>query len=766
MSNVKPIDIKVSGLKPYEQYSFSFTNKGGNWPIRVSPLSGEFFATNKDAIYSIKTFAYFCPTTGYCPPTDPTVFFNMPNTDMSIPGLDIGPESLYSVMGLSVVEKSTGKIAFTYPCEVECEDCLPKLGVESINVVMDDASGNNTNISTKISGLIPNQLYRYSITGLDANWPVKVLPISGYIQTPQDNYSINAIVSFCPSVDGCSESTALPYNSLENCANAEELYSILQVSVSPVGDKVYQTATKSNISLVCRGCIKKPSATIPSMLELNDSNKISFNTELKDLVTGASYQYVFSSIDSNWPVSIYPISGIVSSAMTNVNIPTKLMFCRTTGVCSSDDTLRYTLDNQCLDKLARTKLLVTQLDCDNPVSFTSNELMAVCNDCIPKVQVSLPSSSTLDRNSKNTSNFIANLSNLDPGKSYKYSFKGIDANWPATIYPVSGSFLAQGSTAQIPVSLTFCSSTGLCPRTDDRVLVNSLDESCYAAIVDSDKHTRFKLEVRQDDCNTAVYSSNDMMVMCIDCLSKIVIDHGSLGETLSGPGNNNYQVNTTVSNLNPGQRYTYTINGLDGNWPMVVSKQSGEFLAVSSNKLVQTDLSFCFPSGSCAIDNRDVYSNYRSNSVYKNSNKKFFNFNMSIRPKSCDVAPVISEDFSVVCNNCLPDTNLSVAISGAPILTLPLNCCSGTRLIAANITGAVPGESHTYNWISGSENIILSPSSGTLLLNKNGVGSIMALMSTNLTNREQAILECRVRNTVSNSQANSFVVVRCGPECN
>jgi hypothetical protein len=897
MSNVKPIDVRVSGLKPYEQYSFSFANKGGNWPIRVSPLSGEFFVTNKDTIYDIKTFAYFCPATGYCPPTDPTVFFNTPNTDISVPGLDVGPESLYSVMGLSVTEKSTGKVVFTYPCSVECDDCLPKLGASSDNVILDDVSGNSTTLSTTVSGLIPNQLYRYTFTGLDANWPVKILPMSGYIQTPNSDYTINAIVSFCPSIDGCSDSVTLPYRTLENCANKEELYSVLQLTVETVGGNSFQTSTKSNVSVVCKDCIKKPSASIPTILELNDTNKVSFNTELRGLVPGASYSYVFSSIDSNWPVTVYPISGIVSSASANVDIPTKLMFCRATGLCANDDTLSYALDNECLDKLVRTKLQITQLDCDDPVSFSSNELMVVCNDCIPeltanipatqkldsntkntfnfsanvsnlvvgstynyeftstdanwplilypangtfvakssditipftatfcrstgvcpssnenvleyiidnncldkivrskltitqigcedtvsvdsnelylvcddcipKAQAVLPSLVALDKTSKNILNFTANLSNLVAGTTYNYNFRGIEANWPAAIYPVSGSFVADRTEESIPASLTFCVSTGVCPPTDDKVLTNNLDASCYAAMVDSDKHTRLKLEIQPTDCDNATYSSNEMMVMCVDCLPKISINHGSLGETLSGPGNNNYQLTTTVSNLIPGQEYTYTITGLDGNWPMVVSKQSGEFLAVTSNKLVQTDLSFCFPSGSCAIDSRDVYLNYRSNSLYKNSDKKFFKLNMSIEPKNCDAPPTISEDFSVVCNNCLPETNLSVAISGSPILTLPLNCCSGTRLISANVTGAVPGESHSYNWISASNNIVLSPSSGTVLLNKNGAGSIMALMSTSLTNREQAILECRVTNSVSNAQATNFVVVRCGPECN
>ena len=43
MSTIKIIDLAVSGLDPHTKYKFAFENKGGNWPIRVSPLSGVFY---------------------------------------------------------------------------------------------------------------------------------------------------------------------------------------------------------------------------------------------------------------------------------------------------------------------------------------------------------------------------------------------------------------------------------------------------------------------------------------------------------------------------------------------------------------------------------------------------------------------------------------------------------------------------------------------------------------------------------------------------
>ena len=43
MSTIKTIEIQVSGLDPANKYRFKFNNKGGYWPVRVSPVSGIFY---------------------------------------------------------------------------------------------------------------------------------------------------------------------------------------------------------------------------------------------------------------------------------------------------------------------------------------------------------------------------------------------------------------------------------------------------------------------------------------------------------------------------------------------------------------------------------------------------------------------------------------------------------------------------------------------------------------------------------------------------
>lgn len=1033
MSNIKNISIGVSGLNPEEQYSFTFGNRGGNWPVKVSPLSGQFYVINENTPYDVKTYVYFPPATGYCPPSDPNVFYNVPNTDMSVPGLDVGAESLYSVLGLNITEVSSNKVVFSYPCIVECDDCVPKLGISPTDVSLDEGTGNSTNFTSTVVGLIPNQLYFYNITGVSSNWPIKVMPASGYIQSSSTEHIIQSLVSFCPTIDGCSDNPSFDHSITENCENNQEKYAVLEISVECVGDNQYQTPTKARVTVVCNNCIKKPYAIIPNLLELNSNskNKTVFNADIDNLVPGSRYSYKFDAVDSNWPVAVYPISGILSPSSKNVSMPIKMMFCTSTGICpsSNNDIIPYAVDSACLDKTMRMKLNINQLDCDNPISFSSNELTAICDNCIPKPVAQLPSTSiTLNSNTKNKTAFSANMAGLTPGATYSYRFESVDSNWPIAIYPVSGvfssisdslalpirltfcsstgicppsnndimsysldsaclekaarirlnviqtncndtvsfysnelavicdnclpaprasltptsialtsttnnktSFVANmsdltpgatysykfdtidsnwpvavypisgvispvSSTVSMPVSLTFCASTGMCPPSNNDVMTYSLDtacldkairmklnvtqtncndtvsfssnelmvtcdnciskpkvvlpvspttlsnennslnilanienliegrsykytfkgvdgnwpvslypvsgtliassttesvdsrlifcratglcandprtlsyssdSSCLYSFSDRDLYSRLRLEVEPLDCDNTKYISNDMVVMCDNCVPRASVTNSTSEHTLSGAGNNKYQLSTSFNKLTPGETYKYNINCLDGNWPAVVSKQSGEFLAVSENKSIKTDISFCFPSGACAIDDRDVYKNYRSNAEYKNSPTKFLNLNVSITPKNCLTTTSTSEEFVLTCNNCLPNTNLNAVISGSPVITLPLGCCSGTKLFAVNINGGIPNELHTYTITSSSPQIVFSPSSGNIIFDNTGTESIISLMTTSLSNREQGIAEFKVVNTISNIESNSFSVIRCGPECN
>ena len=255
-------------------------------------------------------------------------------------------------------------------------------------------------------------------------------------------------------------------------------------------------------------------------------------------------------------------------------------------------------------------------------------------------------------------------------------------------------------------------------------------------------------------------TSNTMLVRCDDCLPVAALTHSSNSVTLSTPGTNRYQLSTAAQNLIPGETYSYEVNYVDSNWPTIVSKQSGEFVAVASSKNILTELQFCFPSGTCSQNPVDVMP-YRVSPITTNTNK-YAVINLSITDTTISSNPTISDDFTLTCSNCLPNINYTMAFSGSPTLVLPSNCCSGNQVMRVNIGGAIPGDIHNYVLSSSSPNVSFMPTSGQIIFKQGGSGTIVSMMSTSLSSETSAIAQCKLTNVSSNIETVDFLVIKCG----
>lgn len=783
MSTIKTIDIDVSGLNPNNKYRFKFTNNGGNWPVRVTPLSGVFYPPR------VKTYVYFCSTTGECPSSDSNVFFNTHQTNVYDPGLAVGPKSLYSVLGLSVTEyDDPNEIIYTHPCIVECDECLSQLSLRTDSVSFNSNEGSSVTITSEVNGLVPNQLYKYEFKSAGGNWPVKIVPISGVIKTSNEYTNIISLVSLCSSSNICSENdeTVLNYVDTSSSIDREDIYSVINLVVDPISSTIQSGATSSfsvlcddclpktkvtipsvidlnagdtysgfdvslenliigqeysyefnsikanwpviihpqsgtivasdktvsipakltfcpstglcpngtngvlaytpnaaadidfglldktarlkltlkqlsndissysnELSIFCNDCISKPKVSIPDTVTLTEGNdKYTFNASILNLIPNSIYQYTFEAIDANWPSTISPISGILSPTSTSASIPVKLSFCRSTGICpsSDNDVLDYTVDSACATKAGyisrnvKLRLVIDPINYDAPTAY-SNELTAFCENCIPSLQASLPNNLSLSYGN-NYVDITADLNGLIPGSDYSYSFQGVSSNWPAILYPMSGVVKATGPLESVTSRLTFCPSTGSCPNGSANVLTYSLDPTCAMNFAGIDKNVKFKLQVKDSSCNDAIVYSNECRVSCDNCLKKLEIVQAA-DAVLDTVGNNTYILNSRLNNLIPGENYKYTISRVDSNWPVVVSRQSGEFLATTDTRTIKTDIGFCYPSGSCAADNRDTILVYKENSLYDGSKNKFVTLNMNVQQTSCSNSVIYSNDFTL-----------------------------------------------------------------------------------------------------------------------
>jgi hypothetical protein len=767
MSNVKSIGIKVSGLSPLDTYNYTFSNKGGNWPVKLSPLSGSFQPNSIDNPYEIKSYVEFCATTGLCLPGTANVLYNAPYID-SNPGASVDRTTLYAVIGLSLASATTSAKVLDTQTLIECDNCLPNLYITAEeNIILDESSLNTKQIATAVNGLIPNQLYTYVFTSIESNWPVKVTPVSGTILSSSDSANIKSLVTLCANSGDCANS--LSFIPTQNCDAGQSPFAAIKLTVSPVNSSL-QSQVSADFTVSCDNCIPKLSLVLPSTVRLDrlSKNKTFMNLVASNLKLGQQYVYHINSVDANWPAIVTPISGKLTAHYDSMNIPLTVTLCPSTGLCpsTSSDVIDYSIDSSCLlgysnmERYVRFNADISGNECDNRYDKVySNDVTISCVDCLPRAKVSIPNTMLLSSADKNVNTFTADLTDLVPGQKYQYEFRSVDSNWPTLVYPITGIISTESTATSISSRITFCRSTTLCDNAENVLAYVFDNSSLYSEGLE--RYSSVVLEIKPLDCSSIPSStSNTMLVRCDDCLPTASLTHSSNSVTLSSPGTNRYQLITSAQNLILGETYLYEVNYVDSNWPTIVSKQSGEFVAVASNKNILTDLQFCFPSGNCSKNPVDVMP-YRVSPVTANTNK-YATINLSITDTTSLGNPTISDDFTLTCSNCLPNINYTMAFSGSPTLVLPTNCCSGNQVMRISVGGAIPGDVHNYELSSSSPNVSFMPSSGQIIFKQGGAGTIITMMSTSLSNETSAIAQCKLMNISSDIEAVDFLVIKCG----
>jgi hypothetical protein len=766
MSNVKTVGIKVSGLSPLDTYNYRFTNKGGNWPVKVYPISGTFQPNSLNNVYEIKSYVEFCATTGLCPSGAANVLYNAPYIDSNA-GASVDRTTLYSVLGLSVISNNNATVLDTQTL-IECSNCLPNITLTAEeNIELNDSTLNTKQIVTSVNGLVPNQTYTYVFTAIDSNWPVKVTPVSGQIRSSSDSANIKSLITLCANENDCLNDLA--FTGTQNCDAGQNPFAAIKLTVSPANGNL-QSPVSTDFTVTCDHCIPKLSLELPTSIQLDKitKNKTAMNLVASNLKVGKQYIYRINSVDANWPAIVTPISGRLTAQYDRMNIPLKVTFCPSTGLCPSDssDVIDYSVDNACLlnysnvERFVRFNAEITAESCDGSLDKVySNDLAISCLDCLPSVKASIPTTMLLSEDSLNINTFSAALIDMIPGQKYEYSFKTNDSNWPTLVYPITGIISSDSSVASIPARITFCRSTGLCDGSDNLLDYTYDNSNIYSEGLE--RYSSIILEVKPINCSSiSSTTSNAMLARCDNCLPTPLLVNSTNSFMLSSPGVNRYQLTTSAQSLIPGETYTYNVNYVDSNWPTIVSKQSGEFVAVGSSKNIMTELQFCFPSGSCAINTTDVMP-YRVSPITSNTNK-YTTINLSITDTTSATGPTISDDFTLTCGNCLPNINYSVLFSGGPTMILPTNCCSGNQVVRVNIAGAIAGDIHNYELLSSTPNMSFMPSSGQVIFKQGGVGTIVSMMSTALNTEESAIAQCKLTNISSNIEAVDFLVVKCG----
>jgi hypothetical protein len=715
MSTIQAINVKVSGFDPATKYNFIFKNNGGNWPVRISPLSGVFFPD------SVKSYVYFCSNSGECPESDPNVFYNVPENSLTAPGLDLDNKSLYTILDLEIRDNDSDELLYTHPCIVQCDQCIPSSLSLSFNngdgdLSLTSTDGNSKTFNVKCEGLIPNQEYTYVLNGGGGNWPLKVTPRSGIITTSSSDFTVNGLLSFCPSTGACpsTDPSIINYQNIQNRRFTEDPYSIIDVSLTP-NDSTFQNKVAGSFSATCVDCIPAIQILSPNFVNIgsNHSNN-EFEVTINNLVIGEQYNYSFAGLDGNWPLILSPQSGSIIATSDSMRLPVVATFCTATGLCPSGSAgiMPYTnlrsssVALNSIKKQSRFKMSLNQNAYATPVAY-SNDIVAVCNDCLPLLRARLPLNTTLSFGDGNYTDFNLEIDNMVPGIEYQYVFKNIDSNWPAIINPLSGSIIRNnvGSTTYtVPVSVTLCQSTGLCPNGCANVLTYTAAPNC------NNKIARFKAEVTPIGYDIPSVNSNAYIVTCDTCIPQ---PSATIPNVIVGDDNES-SFNVVINNLSPTSEYRYKFISLDSNWPVSINPISGVITSVSDHTL-SVSTSFCQTTGVCPNGSPNIL-------PYMAGSNKQFNFGSlnkfakirleidPVLPLNNDLATIYSNEAMIKCSGCIP----------APVIEVPKDVTVGSSNTATiNMVGTdlSPNTSYKYKVLSIDSNwpTVINPMSGTIV---------------------------------------------------
>lgn len=264
--------------------------------------------------------------------------------------------------------------------------------------------------------------------------------------------------------------------------------------------------------------------------ELNTSlnaqvgNSMVLSPLLTNLQPYEEYSYEFKRIDSNWPIKLSSVSGIIKPSAASGHINSLLTFFPVSGSCTSTSA-GYSFVPSCLTSSTNIQYIVMQLAV-KPLSYVGSEILSDqftvgCNDCLPKARL------TMDNNSLSIDNketVTVTLSNFPINKVYNYSIVSLNSEWPLYATPSSGSLLITDSSFSFPIDLVYCASSGLCPNARPGILTYAVPNNEITKQSWFRPSTSFQLSLSDPDYSSIIYYSDIMRLSCSDCFDTESVD--------------------------------------------------------------------------------------------------------------------------------------------------------------------------------------------------------------------------------------------------
>ena len=554
-----------TGIPSNIRYAYSFNVMDSSWPVQIYPATGTI--KGKDDAVSVTTQIVFCENSG-----DAQILCGSPREPMAIVNLTL----------TSPLDNST---IVSNDVFITCNDCLynPKIifSRESSQV----KSGTLQTISANISDVIPNRTYIYSVESINSNWPVSLDHVSGVWipKTSKDN-KINFLAEMCESISQCpNEDNVLSYN-INGSSNA---YALLKFKLlDTISNISYYSDT---ISLSCTDCLLSTSPSV--MLESSEDTVVAgsqpkITATLSGLIPSREYRYEIEDINSNWPLILDSISGIVKSDEADEKINLKFLseICSSKSYCENQPgVIGGEIDSNSFSRISLRMKLID--DIANKIYF-SDKLTMICEDCLLSnsgIAITLPSDINLDQDTANHISFKTSINGLDPSTSYVYKYHTSNKTWPAYIYPASGIIInSPVSDIEITSNIVFCENVDMIDADlDDTFIIasTSIPNNTSERLCGVSRKKMVNLSMSLEPLESYKFIpnninkiySNTVSIMCDDCILLPKLSLSANGTDVD----NDIKISANITDLAKDRIYTYQIENIDSNWPILINHVSG-----------------------------------------------------------------------------------------------------------------------------------------------------------------------------------------------
>lgn len=450
-------------------------------------------------------------------------------------------------------------------------------------------------VKLEYKGLIRRLDYSYEIESVGGNWPVVVVPSSGSFVASSKTGSIDAQVLFCSDASVCPDSNpdVMNYNiDYSSMINNNNLFTIIRAKIFEKGTSGSDAVFSKEKLVDCQDCITQPIVTIPSFLSLNsgktfsnttpssttpkpsgsglgalslvsetvtdfDTDKLTsqFDIEISNLKSNtwrsSKYNYTITNDMSNWPVSVFPVSGTIVANTDNITIPTKLRFCPNPIDPSDLDNLDFSIlsapsggpeyaftnCDPSKDMIAILRVKLEPHSSFEP-TYYSNQMIVRCDDCVVRPTISLYTSPNVVQSTTNNSMIAPNttksfathqkiplqinLNNLPKNIAYTYELRALRSDWPFIVVPDKDILYVSEND---PTSLSyasldgmFCVHSGICPSGQKGVLPYVMVDTLYRQFDEIYKPSIILQAVVKDVDSNIEYVSNTLALECTDCV--------------------------------------------------------------------------------------------------------------------------------------------------------------------------------------------------------------------------------------------------------